>query len=415
MAPEVRSCQRLLLQLSGDIPEVVLILQVELQNCFQDALGDSAGAPLPFSSKEGQNYEKVVDHWLDVLRRLPSVEGGIPGRISDCQRWGWRWVDSQEHVDYTPKSCQLRHDCPKCGDTESRLRGQVAMETFREIAGKVGGLSLVHMVFTLPRDLWGSVDYDTVIKFFKVVRRTLEKYFLEQGRVAPLMTFHPGSPKTANKNPHIDLVFLNLAYHKTADKEIVQSHFDGSAPDVILSQAGFRRVSPYIDVDRLQQAYQDELDRAYGTDVPVNPPHCQYIPWNENRKATADKLWHVVSYGVRYFVRDAYQATMDGVEWTERDLKTLDYLLHPPSHFKRSRWCGWLSDSTRSERLALLGIVWRSVETMRAEILGAGHICRKCGEEMERADELFHDLMVVGHYRRVTVYTVDRAVGVDYG
>lgn len=368
-----------------------------------------------------QNYFYVHSQWISLLDRIQRLGydqaindyiGSLSQLVENCCRYGKSWSCEKDHEIFRPKSCGERHFCPRCGEREGRLRGQIAQSVYHEISDVIPGLSLIHIVFTIPSSKWRSIGYQDAPRLYQVVYKTIKKYF--KMSMPGLACFHRGSVSSKNANPHIDMTMLNLGFRNNGQSRGSISSHNPKSKQSALDESNaymhrshqlesFEIVNPFIDVDRLREIYKDELEKEFKWDLEEVVLHTSYVPMRRSG-SSARKIAHIVNYSTRYMVVDSYQEVLEGTEYTDRELETLKELLAPPVGFTIRRWFGWLSPSTKRKYLDLLEIEWRSTADIEKDILDGSDHCKICGSEMFQVDEEYHDLVENGWYPSTEVF-----------
>jgi len=360
------------------------------------------------------NYFFVASQWISLLDRIQRLGydkgindhiGSLSQLVKNCCRYGKSWSCENDHEIFRPKSCGERHFCPRCGEREGRLRGQIAQSVYHEVADAIPGLSLIHIVFTIPSSKWRSIGYYDAPRLYQVVYKTIKKYF--RMSMPGLACFHRGSVSSKNANPHIDMTMLNLGFNPSTSDSELRIYKQGVIDNAYMHRShqleSFQIVNPFIDVDRLREIYKDELEKEFKWDLDEVVLHTSYVPMQRSG-SSARKIAHIVNYSTRYMVVDSYQEVLEGTEYTDRELETLRELLAPPIGFTIRRWFGWLSPSTKRKYLDLLEIEWRSTSDIEKDILDGSDRCKVCGSEMFKVDDQFHDLVENGWYESTEVF-----------
>jgi len=252
---------------------------------------------------------------------------------------------------FVDPGCGRVHLCKKCGEHQSKLRSGIIISILKALSTLFLDMMVAHYTFTLPKNhKWQTNECARSYKdFFKAVRETLEHCFPGCGCILVLHNWSSKNPE--NKHIHIHVIIIGLT-----------------------KKGGL--VSGFVDEKALKEVYKSKIGLNANDVINV---HQEYF------KASTDfgRIAHVVRYALRSPIEDYCK---EG----EKPLsaKYIDRVKHLVG-IQNTRYCGWLSNSTKAKTLESFGIVkaedseeekWRLVERTEVDRIDEnGNIVLKNG------------------------------------
>jgi len=256
---------------------------------------------------------------------LKGVDDKVASAVALCAKIWYHYKCEKGHEVYKPRLCRQRRFCPRDAEAYVKSRVAHAYEVFKRLEIVYGWrIYLIHIVFTLPKDLWIRV-VENPDPFFEAVYEALKYEGGMSGGVASLHLIHSSRPLDG-WYPHIHVIVPNVVLIR--HREI---NWIGGAR---VRASYFKRTRPFFNESGLKERYRSSIKRVFGVDVEDVDVYVSYVRLSDKKKAK-----HRLRYAFRMSIQDLapYLNGSLNDEVKEFVLKVLNY------PFERIRWFGWLA------------------------------------------------------------------------
>ena len=256
---------------------------------------------------------------------LKGVDDKVASAVALCAKIWYHYKCEKGHEVYKPRLCRQRRFCPRDAEAYVKSRVAHAYEVFKRLEIVYGWrIYLIHIVFTLPKDLWIRV-VENPDPFFEAVYEALKYEGGMSGGVASLHLIHSSRPLDG-WYPHIHAIVPNVVLIR--HREI---NWIGGAR---VKASYFKRTRPFFNESRLKERYRSSIKRVFGVEVEDVDVYVGYVRLRDKVKAK-----HRLRYAFRMPIQDLAPhlngSLSNGVK--EFVLKVLNY------PYERIRWFGWLA------------------------------------------------------------------------
>lgn len=248
--------------------------------------------------------------------------------LSDLLSCGSHWLkywcpgdENKGHYVFKPRMCRNRKYCPKCAESYTYLRAKRVYEVMEQIDKQTSfSLYVMHIVFTLPRELWNC----DLRKFIKAVEKTI-KYPIKgskavSGGVIGVHTWHSKNP-FSGRYPHVHVVLLNCVLEKIAGNSLWY----------------FKRTRPYFNVNLLKVRYLRFLKKYLGYSGEKINLKVYYT-----RIKNKELVMHWLKYAFRRPIYDFYKYIIENDrKYSKKELDFFREVIN--ERINRIRWIGFLA------------------------------------------------------------------------
>jgi len=318
------------------------------------------GVPVYLEYYSTTSFQGLAD-WLS------GFDSSLGFDVANC---GKRWIKyycggGGGHLLLKPRLCRRRRFCPNDAEGYTRLRADHAYKVLDGFVSKLRFKTyLIHLVFTLPKELW-SVAAENPSLLVEAVRRTLDDYKGMKGGVLSVHFTHSRNP-LLGWYPHVDVLMLNVEA-----KFMPQVCEDGLKP-VKRKRDGkvyFVRKRPYFNHFLLKVRYKWHIKEVFGYEWKGLPDvYVQYVRFKPENKA---KIKHLLRYAFRLPIQDF--KNVDFSRLNDEQSKFVWDLLN--LRFKRIRWFGFLADGVKRFYFSSVGLDYVRLDFVLWQYKIKGLIC----------------------------------------
>jgi hypothetical protein len=291
-----------------------------------------------------------------------------------CSKTGYYQECKEDHaINFKPHYCADKIHCPICARARAKSSGRRLYHTLQ-----VGSKHYVaQLVLTIPE--WHPSSYNTrearktVYEWlYSVANRFMNGWFKGYPYVAVIHSWHTNNPL---QEPHWHIhVLINLMK---------------LSKDKVVFGSGYR--SPK-EIEGMRRTW----GKMIGIDFKDSNVHWEYC-----ESTNEPKLRHWCNYVTRTAILDVNEFLMkyrrDVTEFTDYEKRWYDFHVEPiSSHFRRIRWYGGLSDSTKRSYLLKIGSHIDLVnEAIKDDIKESRRLyCWSCGAELIPANWEWHQGLI---------------------
>ena len=292
----------------------------------------------------------------------PDDEDILRHSLLNCQRF-WKQERKGEKVRYRAQGCGRREVCPACGSYRQMVLAKEAVETILlvlEAVARAGVTPECHglkLVKTIPKELSRRIDaklqadvegWGADINDLFEASREFNRRWYGPG-VAGVSALHL-TGESAPTEPHYHLTNYVLPVARDEDGRLI----------------ALEHWTPSDRLEAMKQSWASILNRRFGLSLKKADVQCGYLN-------SEGKLNHFIHYLYRHPLADLWDGWQGingdgdliyeyGKPRKQKLLSVNDMaegaarLLALPTHFKRIRWFGPLSDGQRAKTMALLGL-----------------------------------------------------------
>ncbi len=251
---------------------------------------------------------------------------------------------------FVDPGCGHVHLCKKCGEHQSKLRSGRIISMIKSLTNRFPKMDVAHYTFTLPKDhKWQTNECARSYKdFFEAVREALDYSLSRCGFILALHNWSSKNPE--NRHIHIHAIIL------------------------CITKEG-KLLSGFVDEKALKEIYKFKIGLKTNDAIVVNQEYFKAFEFG--------RIAHIVRYALRSPIIDYCK---DGEKpLSGRYIDRVNNLIG----IQNTRYCGWLSNSTKAKTLQAFGIVkaedgeeekWRLIEKTEVDSIDEnGNIVLKNG------------------------------------